>query len=203
MRDNLRSPAAWTRFLLTCALGLGLDLATKVWAFKTLVSAVIVDESGQPRVVAQPPYHFLPGWLIFEGVANPGAVFGIGMGLRWLFILVSIGAIALLTYLFLNSGKAKFYQVTLGLLLAGVLGNLYDRAMFGYVRDMVHIFPGRHWPDWMQQHLSFIPYFQGPLFPWIFNIADSMLCVGVAISIVYSFRRPASEARLQPAAEAR
>ena len=30
----------------------------------------------------------------------------------------------------------------LGMLLAGVLGNLYDRIAFGYVRDMIHALPG-------------------------------------------------------------
>ena len=69
--------------------------------------------------------------------------------------------------LFAKSGRAPLYQFTLGLLLAGVLGNLYDRANFGYVRDMIHALP--QWPR---------------LFPWIFNIADSLLCCGVALMIL-------------------
>ena len=46
---------------------------------------------------------------------------------------------------------------------------MYDRIVFGYVRDMIHALP--RWPN---------------LFPWIFNVADSMLCVGVFLLIVYS-----------------
>jgi signal peptidase II len=70
--------------------------------------------------------------------------------------------------LFLNSRRQWFYQIVLGMLMAGVLGNLYDRLMFGYVRDMVYALP--RWG----------------VFPWIFNVADSLLCVGVGIMIVYS-----------------
>jgi signal peptidase II len=68
------------------------------------------------------------------------------------------------------------------MLLAGVLGNMFDRILFGYVRDMIHALP--RWPK---------------LFPWIFNVADSLLCVGVFLMIVYSFvHRPQSKPALQP-----
>jgi signal peptidase II len=60
------------------------------------------------------------------------------------------------------------------MLLAGVLGNLYDRIQYGYVRDMIHALPDKF-------------VFGYPAFPWIFNIADSLLCVGVAFMILYSF----------------
>jgi signal peptidase II len=86
-------------------------------------------------------------------------------------VAVSIGAILFLTYLFATSKRRQwFYQLVLGLLLAGVLGNMYDRVVYGYVRDMIHALP--RWPD---------------LFPWIFNVADSLLCVGVGLMVLYSF----------------
>jgi signal peptidase II len=125
--------------------------------------------------------------LNFDAVANQGAVFGIGQGQRWLFITVSIGAIALLTYLFVTTARGRFYQVVLGGLLAGVLGNMYDRTMFGFVRDMIHAFPNERYPEFIRNTLGFIPYFKGQIFPWVFNVADMLLCVGVGISIVYSF----------------
>lgn len=156
MRYAFCSPAALARFFLTAAIGLGLDLWTKSVAFST------------PSLALQ-PYRLIPGWLEFEVVKNQGAVFGLGQGQRILFICVSVGAIAFLMYLFAASGKKRFYQVLLGMLLAGVLGNLYDRVRFGYVRDMIHIFPA--WPN---------------LFRWVFNVADSMLCVGVTLMILYN-----------------
>ena len=61
------------------------------------------------------------------------------------------------------------------MLLAGVLGNMFDRIRFGYVRDMIHALP--MWPRF---------------FPWVFNIADSLLCVGVTLMLLYSFTQSAA-----------
>jgi signal peptidase II len=150
------SPVSLLLFFGTTIIGVALDQWSKVLAVQHL--------SGE-----RPAVHFIPGWLHFTYTENGGAVFGLGQGRRWLFIIVSIGAIACLTYQFSTSGRQRMYQFILGLLLAGVLGNMYDRIAFGYVRDMIHALP--RWPN---------------LFPWIFNVADSMLCVGVFLLIVYS-----------------
>jgi signal peptidase II len=169
LQDTLSSPAALSRFVLTTILGVALDLWTKSLAFKKLAYAVVTLRSGRVTVYPKSPYPFIPGWIEFEVTANQGAVFGMGQGQRWLFVFVSIGAILFLTYLFATSGKRRGYQIILGMLLAGVLGNMYDRIALGYVRDMIHGLP--RW-----QHL----------FPWIFNVADTLLCTGVGLMILYS-----------------
>jgi signal peptidase II len=156
MRSALGSPAALLRFALTAAIGTGLDLWTKSVAFSSLS-------------LHGDPYQLIPGWLDFEIVINHGAVFGFGQGARVLFIAVSVGAIIFLTYLFATSGKRWVYQILLGMLLAGVLGNLYDRVVFGYVRDMIHALP--MWKNF---------------FPYVFNVADSFLCTGVTLMVIYS-----------------
>jgi signal peptidase II len=155
----LRSPGALLRFFLVAGVGVALDLWTKAVAFSS------------PSLWRE-PYRFIPGWLEFEAVQNQGAVFGLGQGRRVLFVAVSIGAIAFLLYLFATSGKRpiyQIYQILLGMLLAGVLGNLYDRVMFGYVRDMIHAVP--QWPKF---------------FPWVFNVADTLLSSGVTLMILYN-----------------
>jgi signal peptidase II len=174
-----RSLAANLRFILTVILGFGLDQFTKVLAFKKL--------SDWPT-----GYPFISGWLDFTAIENRGAVFGIGQGQRLLFILVSIAAIAFIGYLFYCSEKKQWvYQIVLGMLLAGVLGNLYDRAVFGYVRDMIYVFPHR-------QILHHEP------FPWVFNVADSLLCVGVGFMMIYSLiHKPTSPSESKHRAEAR
>jgi len=167
---NLRSPAALARFFAVSIVGFSLDLWTKSLAVSNLKNAG--------------PMNSIPGWIQFEYTENHGAVFGIAQGQRWIFLLVSVGALIFLTYLFCTSGVRRFYQFILGLLLAGVLGNLYDRIFFGYVRDMIHALPGWHWPGWVLHVLPFLP---AEVFPWIFNVADTLLCAGVGLLLIYSF----------------
>jgi len=155
--------------VLVATVGVLLDLWTKHLAFAKLTP----DDNG---------YEFIPRWVRFQITTNHGAVFGIGQGQRWLFLAVSAAAVLFLFYLFLSSKPAQwFYQVVLGMLLAGVLGNVYDRINYGYVRDMIHVFPG--WPNPLR---GIFPDWQY-VFPWIFNVADSLLCVGVACMLAYSF----------------
>jgi signal peptidase II len=173
--DNLRSPAALARFLLTMVLGLTLDLVSKAVAFAKLGGPVHFGADGRASVISGDPYRFIPGFLHFYVTVNQGAVFGLGQGQRWLFVAISIAAIGFLSYLFITSEKQRFYQVILGMLLAGVLGNMYDRIRYGYVRDMIHGLPGWTWPGSSRE-----------VFPWIFNVADVLLCVGVALIMIYS-----------------
>jgi signal peptidase II len=184
--DNFRSPAALARFALTTVLGLLLDLWTKWYAFHKLCISVWPNEQGHWRAVSR-MYEAIPGVLQFEVTVNQGAVFGRLQGQWWLFIVISIAAIFFLTYLFAVSKQQRLYQFILGLLLAGVLGNMYDRIVYGYVRDMIHALPG--WPN----PLRFL-YDAPEIFPWIFNVADSLLCVGVVMLAAYSLlQRPKSQ----------
>ena len=180
---TLLSPAALARFALTAAVGLGADLYTKAWAAQRL---------GDGQVVTA-----VPGWLEFEFVRNPGAVFGIAQGQRAAFLIVSVAAVVFLTYLFVHSAGKWFYQVVLGLLLAGVLGNMYDRIVYSSVRDMVHALPGWKWPAGVHRVLHLR---QPDVFPYIFNVADTMLCTGVAIMMVYSVVAAPAEPKPDPVA---
>ncbi len=163
--DNFRSPLALFRFYGVCLTGVALDLGSKH------VAEVNLGDTGE-RV------KFIPGYLHFEWVLNRGAVFGIAPGQRWLFVSVSIIALGFLTWLFAASRRQPVYQFILGLLLAGVLGNLYDRITFGYVRDMIHALPGWHWPAGV--------FGGGEVFPYVFNVADMFLCTGVGLMLVHA-----------------
>lgn len=169
-----RSPLSLACFALVAAVGLGVDLWTKHEAFARLAVAV-PGPGGSVDYLRNGVYRLIPGLLHFEVTQNHGAVFGLGQGRRVLFVTVSAVAVGFLGYLFAHSGRRHFYQVLLGMLLAGVLGNLYDRVQFGYVRDMIHALPA--WG----------------VFPWIFNVADSLLCVGVALLLLYTLLYPQEE----------
>lgn len=167
MRRTL-APLLW--LLVTAAAGLALDLWTKKLADQLLQGAA--------------PYQFIPGYLHFTSVENRGAVFGIGQGHRWWFVLVAIAALAFVGYLYRKAPRRWWYLATLGMLLAGILGNLYDRVFIGHVRDMIHALP--RWPNF---------------FPWVFNVADSLLCLSITILLASSFFLPEKEPAYDQASE--
>ncbi len=70
-----------------------------------------------------------------------------------------------------NSDGQKLFCLGLALVLGGALGNLYDRITLGYVIDFL--------------------YFHYQTFYWpAFNVADSAICVGVAILLLDSLKKP-------------
>ena len=209
------SPASLCCFLLVAVLGLTADLWLKSYSWDRLVQEVSFydgvaslsrrEAGGDPLAPAARDVTIVPHALELTAVANQGAAMGLGQGHRTIFLVVSVAAVAVLFYFYAFSGRRRVYQIVLGLLLAGVLGNLYDRVAFGYVRDMLHLFPGVRWSDL----LAALPHAE--LFPWVFNLADCYLCVGVPAVLLQSlFLAPptvgqdaaASVAHNRPAAEA-
>jgi signal peptidase II len=137
-------------------LGLVLDL----WSKKAVFDWLLQQESHSISII--------DGFLRFVGEENPGAAFGIAVGRRYLLVIVSIVALIVIFGIFLFSGtERKLIHVALGLFAAGVCGNLYDRLFNnGRVRDFIDVvyWPGKHWPA--------------------FNVADSLLCIGVGLMII-------------------
>lgn len=109
---------------------------------------------------------------------NKGALFGVGNdgeGLNWLFAVISIAAAIFIVYWVRrpNVSCDRFLCLSLGMILGGTLGNLYDRIVFDGVRDFLHFYyipeggPLKSWPD--------------------FNIADCCLVCGACVLLVHSF----------------
>jgi signal peptidase II len=192
--DKSTARRAWrhapsvARLLVAAALLLAADLITKSLAFERVAGepvSLLRDASGQ---LAPLPRHeatvLVPGVLALHLTANEGAVFGLGQGGRWIFIAFSIVACAVIATVFARSdSRSRLLHITLAAILAGALGNLYDRLRFGVVRDMLLLFPGVklpfgwRWPDGSEG-----------LYPWIFNIADACLVVGLVILMVLMYR---------------
>lgn len=123
----LRNPWAYIRFLLVAVPGLTLDLWSKQWAFHTL------GQGNPPRIV-------IPHVLEFQTVLNHGALFGIGAGQTTLFLFASACALLLVFWMFAQSGARSWaLQIALGGILAGALGNMYDRVT---VKLLDHYLPG-------------------------------------------------------------
>lgn len=115
----LRNISSHLRLWLIAVFGLGIDLWSKAWAFETL-------NRGEHKDI-------IPGVLRMELSLNAGALFGMGTGLAWLFIVASVAALGFVLYLFAGSTKSqRGVHVALALILAGALGNLYDRTFNRY-----------------------------------------------------------------------
>lgn len=158
-------------FFLLAILGVGIDLISKEIVFQKLGFP-----GGQ---LEQPVFH---GWVMFTLVTsvNEGALWGIGQGYTWVFALLSVIAIlAVCIWLFVyKAAHSLWLTVALGLVMAGTLGNLYDRAglhgllkagepLFG-VRDfLLFTFGGWPWP--------------------VFNFADCFLVAGAIMLGVQAF----------------
>jgi signal peptidase II len=115
---------------------------------------------------------------------NTGAAFSFLAGAsgwqREFFAVVSIIISAVLLWM-LRQGHANWVLATaLSLVLGGAFGNLYDRLVHGFVVDFIQLHAmGYAWPA--------------------FNVADSAICVGAALLIWDSFRKPATSASVQKA----
>jgi signal peptidase II len=184
----LSSPKAWLRFLAVIAAGTAADLASKAAAFHALRPAGAVPDA-EPILVITNYLSFFD--LVWQ--RNPGAVFGSWAGLTTPLLVFTLFALGLLVWLFIDSRRRQWaLHACLALVVAGALGNFYDRIKFSYVRDFIRFNAEAGWVRWGAEgnHL---------LWPYVFNVADVFITVGVAglfiIWLSSSFRpRPEKEA---------
>ncbi|MDG2200412.1 MAG: signal peptidase II [Phycisphaerales bacterium] len=185
-----RSATAWVVLLGVLLAGLGFDLGTKIWSFDNVADVpVVLDRTSiieNANVNPIPPHDsivLIPGRMLnLHLVLNSGAVFGIGAEQRTFFVIFTILAvtICLLTFVCWMAADSTLAHIGIALVLAGALGNLWDRVLYGRVRDFLHMLPDRHLPfGWSW------PGGNTELFPWVFNVADVMLLAGMALLLLH------------------
>jgi signal peptidase II len=165
---SLKSRIAWRILYLSASVGVYLiDQASKAWAIRRLRFA--------DRTV-------ISGILDFVYAENPGIAFGQlqegGSFGRWFFVvLASAAAVAVLFYFWRTARNDDRILGACALLLAGILGNLTDRARLGFVIDFIQLHAGQyHWPT--------------------FNVADASISIGallLAYDLVFAHRREKAE----------
>lgn len=139
-----------------------LDQLTKAW----VMNGLGLGFEGQSHRVADPFFNITL-------VHNEGVSFGLfGDGsARWMLSLFSALVAGVLGWWALKADR-RLLITALGLVMGGAVGNLIDRIRFGWVVDFL---------DFSGNVVAGVK-----VFPWVFNVADSAITVGVALLILDS-----------------
>jgi signal peptidase II len=153
-RKQVRLVTKWVLFCLIAGIVCVADQMSK----QTILQYIPVDRG----------FELVPGYVNLVHVRNPGAAFGLLSRADWdfrklFFVVVSVAALVVIVSLFVTSQDIPWgLSIGYALFFGGALGNLVDRIRFGEVIDFLDLHWGPyHWPA--------------------FNVADSALCVGVAL----------------------
>lgn len=133
------------------------------------VALVLLDQFTKFLVRANIPLGgdvpFLPGFLGLTYVQNTGAAFSLLQEHTWLLTLTSAAVVLFVCWLVVKGTfRNPLGRVAACLVLAGGVGNLIDRVIFGFVTDMIET--------------------QFMTFP-VFNVADCCITVGAPLLFVY------------------
>jgi len=167
-RSRLYPSSRLVLFWLIALAGAGFDLSTKSYFFGRI---------GEPY--QRPPMSIIPNVLELQTSYNTGALWGFMRAVPYSSLIFAglsiIAAVGICYWLFiLGAAIDRRLTIALALIMAGALGNCYDRLALGHVRDFVHL------------HVDAIRFDCA-----IFNFADNMLVIG-AVALVLLALRPES-----------
>jgi signal peptidase II len=159
MRDSIASDVGWRSgafFYVVAAIILIVDQVTK----SRISATMFLGESR--RVLGE--------FFRLTYVHNSGAAFGLNLGGRWSFVVVTSLVAAFILFYYARSERTTMARWALALILGGALGNLVDRVRIGEVVDFLHLSVSNvSWP--------------------IFNVADIAVSVGVGLLAIHLFRK--------------
>ena len=150
--------------LTLSALVIIADQAVKYWVLN-----VLRLQEGQSIPVFGP--------LSLTGVRNTGVSFGFLQAqhdlVRWLLTLFSI-VVAIVLAAWVRRATRPLFAIAVGLVIGGAIGNVIDRIRFGSVVDFVDV-----------SRIGF--------FPWVFNVADSAITIGICLLLLDMLRQDGRE----------
>ncbi|MNE11773.1 Lipoprotein signal peptidase [compost metagenome] len=141
-----------------------LDQLTKAWVLGAIDAAHISLIPDGYRIAEVAPPVFNLTYVLNTGVSF--GLFGGGAG-RWILSVFSVVVAGMLAW-WATRADRRLLVAAIGLVMGGAIGNVIDRIRFGGVVD-------------------FLDFSGTGLFPWIFNVADSGITVGVGLLILDSF----------------
>ena len=138
-----------TKPAVVCAVILILDQITKI--------------AVQQGMALHQSYPLLGEMAQLTYIRNPGAAFGITLGGRWIYLVLSVIACVVMLYYLLRLPPAERWgRYAMMGILGGAVGNLIDRALYGEVTDFIDIGMGAYrWP--------------------VFNVADTAITIGIIL----------------------
>ncbi len=139
-----------------------------VITFAMIVFGVLLDQVtkllASAKLTSVATYPLIENVLHLTYVENRGAAFGMLAEHRWVFMIFSTVAIALmLVWLVREKPESLWLRISVAAIVAGGIGNMIDRVRLGYVVDFIDC--------------RFIDFY-------VFNVADSFVCVGCGMLIV-------------------
>ncbi len=144
-----------------------------------IVGAVFLDQLTKWLTVINldlyESFTVIEGFFNFKYVQNTGAAFSLfdEPDERWIFMTISTVAIIVMSgFLWVNRKGDKLLCVAMSFIIGGGIGNMIDRTLHGYVVDFLDFIIWRT-PTGKPIHFA------------TFNIADSFVCVGVGLFVLY------------------
>ena len=166
-RDLGESPGTTSEHALGGRRRIGVLVAVAVLVYALDLSSKVLVVA---RLAGRPPIRVVDGLLMLRLVRNPGAAFGLGVGMTVVFTGVAVVVVAVI----LRMARRLYslpWAVALGLLLGGALGNLTDRVF-----RSPGVFQGG------------VVDFIAPAHFAVFNLADSAIVCGGFLIVWLSFR---------------
>ncbi len=135
------------------------------WFIAITLSIILLDQILKQLILrTQPEWH--SPLLTIHLITNTGAGFGILQNQTWILTILSFIVACTLIWLYKDAPKEWSIQILLALFLGGVIGNLIDRAMRGFVIDFIDF---GWWPA--------------------FNLADASITIAVMGMIFYYWKK--------------
>lgn len=150
------------------------------WIYLLIAAAfVVLDQFSKWLVTAylKPvgSVTLIPNFLRLTYLENRGAAFGSLSDHRWVFMIFSsVAIVAVIVYLLRFAENSRLLRWTLALIIGGGVGNMIDRVALGYVVDFID--------------------FCG-IWSYIFNVADSCVCIGAGLLVLYTILFMRTDAR--------
>lgn len=140
-----------------------------IWSVVMIIVIIAIDQVtkyfAKSALYPDKAKDFINGFIEFRYAENTGMAFSMFSGARWFFVvLTAVVVIAMTVYMFKKCQNNLWLYWTIGVLIAGAVGNLIDRVLLGYVIDFINP--------------TFVNFA-------VFNIADCAVTLGAVSLVAY------------------